>query len=71
MRITDLLKSSAIALGVKAADKQAAINQLVALHEKSGNLKDVKAYKEGILKREEMGTTAIGMEVAIPHAKSV
>ena len=70
MCITDLLKSSAIALGVKAADKQAAINQLVALHEKSGNLKDVKAYKEGILKREEMGTTAIGMEVAIPHAKS-
>ncbi len=70
MRITDLLKSSAIALGVKAADKQAAIDQLVALHEKSGNLKDAKAYKEGILKREEMGTTAIGMEVAIPHAKS-
>ena len=70
MRITDLLKPSAIALGVKAADKQAAIDQLVALHEKSGNLKDVKAYKEGILKREEMGTTAIGMEVAIPHAKS-
>lgn len=70
MRITDLLKSSAIALGVKAADKQAAIDQLVALHDKSGNLKDVKAYKEGILKREEMGTTAIGMEVAIPHAKS-
>ena len=70
MRITDLLKSSAIALGVKVADKQAAIDKLVALHEKSGNLKDVKAYKEGILKREEMGTTAIGMEVAIPHAKS-
>ena len=70
MRITDLLKSSAIALNVKAADKQAAIDQLVALHEKSGNLKDAKAYKEGILKREEMGTTAIGMEVAIPHAKS-
>lgn len=70
MRITDLLKSSAIALGVKAADKQAAIDQLVALHEKSGNLKDAKAYKEGILKREDMGTTAIGMEVAIPHAKS-
>ena len=70
MRITDLLKSSAIALGVKAADKQAAIDKLVALHEKSGNLKDAVAYKEGILKREEMGTTAIGMEVAIPHAKS-
>ena len=70
MRITDLLKADAVALGVKLADKQAAIDKLVALHEKSGSLKDAAAYKEGILKREEMGTTAIGMEIAIPHAKS-
>ena len=70
MRITDLLKADGVALGVKLADKQAAIDKLVALHEKCGNLKDVAAYKEGIIKREEMGTTAIGMEVAIPHAKS-
>lgn len=70
MRITDLLKKSGIALGVKVANKSEAIDKLVSLHEKCGNLKDVKAYKEGILKREEMGTTAVGMEVAIPHAKS-
>ena len=70
MRITDLLKADAVALGVRLADKQAAIDKLVALHEKSGSLKDAKAFKEGILKREEMGTTAIGMEIAIPHAKS-
>ena len=70
MRITDLLKADGIAIGVKLADKQAAIDKLVSLHEKCGNLKDAKAYKEGIIKREEMGTTAIGMEVAIPHAKS-
>ena len=70
MRITDLLKKQGISLGVAAKDKSDAIDQLVALHDKCGNLSDVKAYKEGILKREEMGTTAIGMEVAIPHAKS-
>ena len=70
MRITDLLKADAVALGVKLADKQAAIDKLVDLHDKSGSLKDAAAYKEGILKREEMGTTAIGMEIAIPHAKS-
>nr|WP_316614957.1 fructose-specific PTS transporter subunit EIIC [uncultured Ruminococcus sp.] len=70
MRITDLLKADAIQLGAKVSSKSAAIDTLVALHEKSGNLKDAAAYKEGILKREEMGTTAIGMEVAIPHAKS-
>ncbi len=70
MRITDLLKKQGISLSVSAKDKKDAINQLVALHEKCGNLKDAAAYKEGILKREEMGTTAIGMGVAIPHAKS-
>ncbi len=70
MRITDLLKAEAIQLGAKVSSKSAAIDTLVALHDKSGNLKDAAAYKEGILKREEMGTTAIGMEVAIPHAKS-
>ena len=70
MRITDLLKAEGIKLNAKVSSKSAAIDELVALHNKCGNLKDAAAYKEGILKREEMGTTAIGMEVAIPHAKS-
>lgn len=70
MRITDLLKKNGIALNVNVTDKSAAISKLVSLHEKCGNLKDTAAFNEGILKREEMGTTAVGMEVAIPHAKS-
>lgn len=70
MRITDLLKREGISLGVKPKNKGEAIETLVALHEKCGNLSDTAAYKQGILAREEMGTTAIGMEVAIPHAKS-
>ena len=70
MRITDLLKKQSITLGVSVKDKGEAIDKLVELHEKSGNLSNAAAYKEGILAREQMGTTAIGMEVAIPHAKS-
>ena len=70
MRITDLLKKEGITLNAAPENKRAAIDQLVALHEACGNLVDVEAYREGILKREEMGTTAIGMEIAIPHAKS-
>lgn len=70
MRITDLLKKNGIDLNVNVSDKSEAINKLVSLHEKCGNLKNTTAFKEGILKREEMGTTAVGMEVAIPHAKS-
>lgn len=70
MRITDLLKKNGIALNVNLSGKSEAIDKLVSLHEKCGNLKNTAVYKEGILKREKMGTTAIGMEVAIPHAKS-
>lgn len=70
MRITDLLKKNGIALNVNLSGKSEAIDKLVSLHEKCGNLKNTAVYKEGILKREKMGTTAIGMEIAIPHAKS-
>lgn len=70
MRIVDLLKSDCIELGVKLSSKSQAIDKLVALHDKAGNLLDAKAYKEGILAREKSGTTAIGEGIAIPHAKS-
>lgn len=49
MRITDLLKKNGIALNLNVSDKSAAINELVSLHEKCGNLKDTVAFKEGIL----------------------
>ncbi|MCB6994582.1 fructose-specific PTS transporter subunit EIIC [bacterium 210820-DFI.6.37] len=70
MRITDLLKKEAIITGGQAASKEEAIDALIALHEKAGNLADKEAYRQGILKREEEGTTAVGEGIAIPHAKS-
>lgn len=70
MRIVDLLKKDCIELGVKLNSKSEAIDKLVDLHNKAGNLVDAKVYKEGILAREAGGTTAIGDGIAIPHAKS-
>ncbi len=70
MRITDLLKKQGISLNAAPKSKREAIDILVGLHEKCGNLSNTAEYKKGILAREDMGTTAIGMEVAIPHAKS-
>ncbi len=70
MRIQDLLKVEAIELGVSAASKEAAIDKLVALHNKVGNLADVEGYKAAILKRESESTTAIGEGLAVPHAKT-
>lgn len=70
MRIVDLLKKDCIELGVKLNSKSEAIDKLVDLHNKAGNLVNAKVYKEGILAREAGGTTAIGDGIAIPHAKS-
>ncbi len=70
MRITDLLKKEAIELGASVSTKNEAIDKLISLHEKAGNLNDVQAYKAAILERENQGSTAIGEGIAVPHAKS-
>lgn len=70
MRITDLLKKDGIVLQAKMQDKSSTIDFLVDLHNKVGNLSDKALYKQGILDREEMSTTAIGEGIAIPHAKN-
>lgn len=70
MRITSLIKKSAIELHAKLSSKTEAIDKLVALHDNAGNLSDADAYKQGILAREANGTTAVGMGIAIPHCKS-
>ena len=70
MRIVDLLKKEAVQLNVTAGSKDEAIDILVSLHEKAGNLIDAAAYKEAILSRESQGSTAIGEGIAVPHAKS-
>lgn len=69
MKITDLLKKESIALGVKVNSKEEAIDYLVDLMDKSGKINDKGAFKQGILEREALGSTAVGDEIAIPHAK--
>ncbi|WP_024866990.1 PTS fructose transporter subunit IIABC [Butyrivibrio sp. FCS014] len=70
MKITDLLKKEGIALNVGAADQEAAIDKLIELHTKVGNLSDAGEFKKAILAREAKGSTAIGMGIAVPHGKS-
>ena len=70
MRITDLLKKEAIELGAVVTSKEEAIDKLVSLMDQAGNITDKEEYKKGILAREEMGTTAIGAGIAIPHSKN-
>ena len=70
MRITDLLRAEGIQLRAAPSDREQAIDLLVALQDKAGNLTDPEQYKRDILAREEQGSTAIGNGIAVPHAKS-
>ena len=70
MRIVDLLNKDSILLGGAPTSKSEAIDMLIDLQVKGGNIADREAYKKGILAREAMSSTAVGEGIAIPHAKS-
>ena len=57
MKITDLLKRESVELSGTPESKGQAIDQMVELMAKGGNINDLQRYKEGVLKREEEGTT--------------
>ncbi|WP_053709072.1 fructose-specific PTS transporter subunit EIIC [Streptomyces sp. NRRL B-3648] len=57
-----------VALG--AAGKEAAIREMAELLAGSGRVADVAELVATALRREEQGTTGLGEEIAIPHAKT-
>ncbi len=65
-----MLGKESIMLGVSPKSKAEAIDILVGLQAKSGNIADTEEYKKDVLAREEHDSTAVGDGIAIPHAKS-
>ena len=70
MKIVDLLKVESIDLKAKPQDKATALEHLITLMERGGNIADKEEYKACVLRREEEGSTGIGEGIAIPHAKT-
>ena len=70
MRRTNLLSKKAIMLNADITDKNEAIEALIEMHDKAGNISNKEKYREDILAREAESTTAVGEGIAIPHAKS-
>ena len=69
MRITDLLDKKSISLTGSPASKSEALDQMVALMVKSGNIRNEEEYRKQVYLREEESTTGIGEGIAIPHGK--
>lgn len=70
MKITDLMSKEAIKIHGHASSKMDAIDQMVSLMNKQGNVSDKEAYKEAVIERENLSTTGMVDGVAIPHART-
>ena len=65
-----LVRTELMELVLKATGRQDAIMELTQLLEKEGYLISKDEFLQDVFKREEMGNTAVGFGVAIPHGKS-
>lgn len=72
MKLTEMIARKAIVPSLKAADKRAAILELVKVIKTSyGPEKfQVKEVVEAVMEREKLGSTGLGAGVAVPHARA-
>ncbi len=54
---------------VKATDKPGVLAELAELLSTDPNVLDSRAFLEAIIAREKLGSTGVGLGVAIPHVK--
>jgi PTS system nitrogen regulatory IIA component len=71
MKILEFLSKKAITADLKSVKKEDSIKELVDLLITAGEIEKKSRAKliELLMAREELGSTAIGQGVAIPHAK--
>ncbi|MGB9642146.1 MAG: PTS sugar transporter subunit IIA [Candidatus Ratteibacteria bacterium] len=70
MKISEFISEKEILIGMKAAQKQDALDELLQVLEHNGILKDRKQVLETLMEREKLGSTGIGQGIAVPHAKT-
>ncbi len=70
MRLSKMIKKSAIQLDLRSATKSEVLIELVDLLCAAYKLKDRNEILEAIIQREEKQSTGVGMGLAVPHAKT-
>jgi len=70
MKVSDILNEKLIDIKLEAKDKNDAINKMIDLANKSGNILDLEAVRKCVFEREKLVSTGVGKGFAIPHGKS-
>jgi len=70
MKISTYLNPKFICTEMQATTKEEAIKELVEVMKESPAIKDFDQFLKDIFEREEMMSTGIGHNVALPHART-
>lgn len=69
MKITDILPEDALIADLKADSKQGVIEEMSELMARCAGVSTKDELARVLLEREALGSTGIGLSIAIPHAK--
>ena len=70
INISQYLKEGRIILDLKAADKPDCIRRLSEVLRGQDEIADFDGFLSDVFERENLGTTGIGLGLALPHARS-
>ena len=68
LKVSELINKDFI-IDIKSDNKQDALNELLEVICKNPRITDRKIFSKEIFKREELMSTGIGYQIAIPHAR--
>ncbi|MEV6754589.1 fructose-specific PTS transporter subunit EIIC [Streptomyces sp. NPDC051214] len=68
--LSGYLTEQTVKVRLDSADKDSAIREMANLLAATGKVNDVEELVQTALRREAQGTTGLGEEIAIPHAKT-
>ncbi|MBN1755849.1 PTS sugar transporter subunit IIA [bacterium] len=67
--LSDFLDTDNILMSLKVKEKEEALNIMIGMLNRTGNILNQVKFEQEILAREQFFSTGIGFEIAIPHAR--
>ncbi|MBW2652636.1 MAG: PTS sugar transporter subunit IIA, partial [Deltaproteobacteria bacterium] len=70
MDVRNYIQKDLVNLNLLSKKKEDAIREIAQLMQNTREVVDFESFLEDVFERERLGTTGIGDEIAIPHART-